>query len=80
MTFWEIWSKNDFFNVISKKRPFSRNVDIFGYMDKVISKKHPFSRNVDIFADMGKKRFLKGEKIPFSDIWLNNEFFKENSK
>ena len=38
------------FKVISKKLPFSRNVDIFGDMEKTHLKKHTLPRNDDIFG------------------------------
>ena len=34
LKFKDIMTKNNFFKIISRKRPFSRNVDIFGHIDK----------------------------------------------
>ena len=50
--------------MIPKIRPFPRNIDIYGFMDKKrffqnVHKKCALLRNVDIYEDMDKNDFLK---------------------
>ena len=72
MFFLEIWAKNNFVKV---KKSFSRNIDIYGFINKKQFfqnkfKKWDFPRNVDTYGDVDKKyRFID---FFFVEIWANN--------
>ena len=60
----ELWPKIDFFLVITKKRPLSRNVDIKRFISKKrflhsYQKNRPFLWNNDIFGHMGYSELFK---------------------
>ena len=58
LKFSDIWTKNDFFEVIQKKRGYSRNVNIYGDMDKKL-----------IFeSDLITTSFMYLEMLKFWDI------------
>ena len=61
--------------MISRKRPFTENVDIFRQMGEknfcnVILRKRPFSQNVDIF------RYMLYHEMLITEIWTKIYFFK----
>ena len=82
------WQKT----IFSKCSPFSRKVDIFGYMDnkrlfQTNLKKCALSRKVDIYRDVDKKRFNQNDlktttfssKCFYIRIYEQKRFFKMNS-
>ena len=85
----DMWTKKDFFQMISKQRHFYRNIDIYGLMDKKPFFFKIISKNLLLliywyFRMYGKKQFWSVTKnctllemLIFLDEWTKKNFSKE---